>query len=111
MSKGTLSPRRYASFLNSSPGISVMSEPNGSSTPIRSPEMPLSAMTAVFGFRGTSLEIPGPTREKSPPAARCAATDRKSTRLNSSHGYISHALLSFKKKTTKMLDDDVLDPL
>src|SRR2546422_6229923 len=28
-------------------------------------------------------------------------TDRKSTRLNSSHGYISYAVFCLKKKTTK----------
>src|SRR2546422_8619336 len=30
-----------------------------------------------------------------------AARDRKSTRLNSSHGYISYAVFCFKKKKTK----------
>src|SRR2546422_6657460 len=33
-----------------------------------------------------------------PPNARGAATDRKSTRLNSSHGYISYAVFCLKKK-------------
>src|SRR2546429_6508045 len=34
-----------------------------------------------------------------PPAAGCAAApDRKSTRLNSSHGYISYAVFCLKKK-------------
>src|SRR2546422_5625987 len=32
--------------------------------------------------------------------SRSAATDRKSTRLNSSHGYISYAVFCLKKKTT-----------
>src|SRR2546422_7944144 len=30
---------------------------------------------------------------------RCASRDRKSTRLNSSHGYISYAVFCLKKKT------------
>src|SRR2546422_6336723 len=30
--------------------------------------------------------------------ARCLAPDRKSTRLNSSHGYISYAVFCLKKK-------------
>src|SRR2546429_3714371 len=37
------------------------------------------------------------TLEKYHPAHR-AAPDRKSTRLNSSHGYISHAVFCLKKK-------------
>src|SRR5687768_18175328 len=32
-----------------------------------------------------------------------AAVDRKSTRLNSSHGYISYAVFCLKKKKTKTL--------
>src|SRR2546429_1031937 len=32
-----------------------------------------------------------------PPSGRCC-TDRKSTRLNSSHGYISYAVFCLKKK-------------
>src|SRR2546422_3605222 len=32
--------------------------------------------------------------------------DRKSTRLNSSHGYISYAVFCLKKKTTEQRDDD-----
>src|SRR2546422_7113466 len=37
-----------------------------------------------------------------PASERCdgAETDRKSTRLNSSHGYISYAVFCFKKKKT-----------
>src|SRR2546422_5391267 len=34
---------------------------------------------------------------------RCPA-DRKSTRLNSSHGYISYAVFCLKKKTTQKLN-------
>src|SRR5687768_18107349 len=32
--------------------------------------------------------------------AACSKKDRKSTRLNSSHGYISYAVFCLKKKTT-----------
>src|ERR1041385_9376913 len=35
-----------------------------------------------------------------PPAAPPTPRDRKSTRLNSSHGYISYAVFCLKKKTT-----------
>src|SRR2546429_2088236 len=36
------------------------------------------------------------------------AGDRKSTRLNSSHGYISYAVFCLKKKKKKMLHNDVV---
>src|SRR5207244_7209222 len=35
------------------------------------------------------------------PRARCASTDRKSTRLNSSHQIISYAVFCLKKKKTQ----------
>src|SRR2546429_2885400 len=34
-------------------------------------------------------------------ARKCRGTDRKSTRLNSSHGYISYAVFCLKKKKKK----------
>src|SRR2546429_2037037 len=40
---------------------------------------------------------PTPTPPPAPPAAK-PPTDRKSTRLNSSHGYISYAVFCLKKK-------------
>src|SRR2546422_8616025 len=40
-----------------------------------------------------------PAGRGEPHAARCE--DRKSTRLNSSHGYISYAVFCLKKKTYK----------
>src|SRR2546422_8590238 len=39
-------------------------------------------------------------RSPAPPSAASAASDRKSTRLNSSHGYISYAVFCLKKKNT-----------
>src|SRR2546422_7851110 len=39
----------------------------------------------------------GPSRDV-PPHYRLLAPDRKSTRLNSSHGYISYAVFCLKKK-------------
>src|SRR2546422_8573208 len=43
--------------------------------------------------RGQPVKQPG-----SPSPAGLAASDRKSTRLNSSHGYISYAVFCLKKK-------------
>src|SRR2546422_11393913 len=46
---------------------------------------------------GPPLRGPGPLRRgRAAPPAR--AQDRKSTRLNSSHGYISYAVFCLKKK-------------
>src|SRR2546422_7690133 len=53
-----------------------------------------------------SQNHPLPQRHVTRPATRATMpTDRKSTRLNSSHGYISYAVfcLKKKKKTTKIL--------
>src|SRR5687768_17703401 len=38
------------------------------------------------------------SRKARAPPARCERLDRKSTRLNSSHGYISYAVFCLKKK-------------
>src|SRR2546422_3597579 len=45
-----------------------------------------------------SIEIEGRSVERLKPAS---AQDRKSTRLNSSHGYISYAVFCLKKKKKK----------
>src|SRR6266436_1072476 len=52
---------------------------------------------------GTGLGRPALSRPRIPRyvrSSRCAARDRKSTRLNSSHGYISYAVFCLKKKKT-----------
>src|SRR2546422_8136150 len=41
-----------------------------------------------------------------PAAARALRRDRKSTRLNSSHGYISYAVFCLKKKKTQIKDTE-----
>src|SRR5205809_5517214 len=59
---------------------------------------------AVSGWRGfVSTSWAGPCSRITPPlrkATRSATSsrDRKSTRLNSSHGYISYAVFCLKKK-------------
>src|SRR2546422_3302513 len=47
-----------------------------------------------------ALEVPGEPGERraQPKRARYFERDRKSTRLNSSHGYISYAVFCLKKK-------------
>src|SRR3989449_5496815 len=48
-------------------------------------------------------------RTSTPVARRC--TDRKSTRLNSSHGYISYAVFCFKKKKKKQKECQLVNAL
>src|SRR2546429_5118706 len=56
-------------------------------------------------FRSASGKAPcsagKTTASASPKTASGATTDRKSTRLNSSHGYISYAVFCLKKKKKK----------
>src|SRR5216684_7813890 len=52
-------------------------------------------------FRSPTPErrpTPEPAGSSSPPSSPSAPGDRKSTRLNSSHGYISYAVFCLKKK-------------
>src|SRR2546429_3599299 len=47
-----------------------------------------------------AADLPEPVRGVAREAA-CTVADRKSTRLNSSHGYISYAVFCLKKKKKK----------
>src|SRR2546429_7185496 len=47
--------------------------------------------------------IPCPVPTPPPRSHTSSVTDRKSTRLNSSHGYISYAVFCLKKKTLQHL--------
>src|SRR2546429_5634521 len=69
--------------------------------------LPISAICqrqrlACPSFLGTATRKirrrPTRTRRQSRPTQREAFLDRKSTRLNSSHGYISYAVFCLKKK-------------
>src|SRR2546422_7406896 len=52
----------------------------------------------------TAASHPLPPPERRPPRRR--ERDRKSTRLNSSHGYISYAVFCLKKKKQILTDDN-----
>src|SRR2546429_757086 len=52
-----------------------------------------------YHVKGLPVEGPPDPQHQSP--SRHQDTDRKSTRLNSSHGYISYAVFCLKKKKTK----------
>src|SRR3989304_8866699 len=61
-------------------------------------------------FRSPSGRSPGPGGGASPPRGRPLG-DRKSTRLNSSHGYISYAVFCLKKKKQRHRPEDCLSLL
>src|SRR2546422_3568972 len=56
----------------------------------------LNAFLEPRGKSSVPLEVPFEARRQIP-----SALDRKSTRLNSSHGYISYAVFCLKKKNTQ----------
>src|SRR2546422_6219607 len=74
----------------------------------RPPRSTLFPYTTLFRSRrsccrtrtGTTFKGCPTSSRSSPPGTPCAsgAQDRKSTRLNSSHGYISYAVFCLKKK-------------
>src|SRR2546429_3180107 len=53
-------------------------------------------------YRATTAQWHADRRARRPKTAKLAANqDRKSTRLNSSHGYISYAVFCLKKKNSR----------
>src|SRR5687768_17699327 len=55
-------------------------------------------INVVYGLRMSSFSPTGPGKTTHPQTVE----DRKSTRLNSSHGYISYAVFCMKKKSTAL---------
>src|SRR5258708_26035378 len=69
----------------------------------RPPRSTLFPYTTLFR---SGAETPGGRRSRPAPAGRCRrtrTTDRKSTRLNSSHQIISYAVFCLKKKKKKLV--------
>src|SRR2546422_4624854 len=75
-----------------------------SSTPISSPRQSTRLRSSAFF---NSRTLPGQSYFSN--AAIAARLDRKSTRLNSSHGYISYAVFCLKKKKEEGYALQVLD--
>src|SRR5216684_7791694 len=63
----------------------------------RPPRSTLFPYTTLFRSPGATIPARSPWR---PGSREPVAGDRKSTRLNSSHGYISYAVFCLKKKKT-----------
>src|SRR2546429_1071493 len=75
-------------------------------TLFRSPRKDMS-MTEHAASRLRRLASPRRATAASP-AGRAVALDRKSTRLNSSHGYISYAVFCLKKKKNHKVNTTTL---
>src|SRR2546422_7843039 len=74
----------------------------------RPPRSTLFPYTTLFRSQGTSHGARVVWRARDSPCVYRRRTDRKSTRLNSSHGYISYAVFCLKKKKKHFneLDDE-----
>src|SRR2546422_6383440 len=66
----------------------------------RPPRSTLFPYTTLFRSANATLKASGEKRKRPSPVRKTTGkkTDRKSTRLNSSHGYISYAVFCLKKK-------------
>src|SRR2546422_1922635 len=82
--------------------------------PISTPRPPLPVLSATscsIQSASRATGVGGRSTSLSRPASTPSAIDRKSTRLNSSHGYISYAVFCLKKKKLHMLTDpQMTDP-
>src|SRR2546430_4233023 len=60
--------------------------------------------SSLFSFtrRPAAIRVSGPSEERADGLKRSVSTDRKSTRLNSSHSQISYAVFCLKKKNNKI---------
>src|SRR3989449_4991266 len=80
----------------------TLSTPAGFAAVLNSPQTTGAACTGttmnVFWARATSTSMSAPTVADSGDHNYAQILDRKSTRLNSSHGYISYAVFCLKKK-------------
>src|SRR2546422_3125672 len=77
--------------------------------PPAAPWRPRRKTESPAGWRGPAEELPRPDERGDARRGRrvtiLLGVDRKSTRLNSSHGYISYAVFCLKKKKTRTLSD------
>src|SRR2546429_7228524 len=71
---------------------------SGEKTTSRGFGIPVMVWTTVLALISMTSTVLFPSAETN---SRFAAEDRKSTRLNSSHGYISYAVFCLKKKKKK----------
>src|SRR2546422_5450176 len=74
--------------------------------------LPISTLTARACIRTTAAWFPISSsrrcRAKTSPSTATASRDRKSTRLNSSHGYISYAVFCLKKKKKSKINNSYI---
>src|SRR6266536_6081425 len=106
----TAASSRKASAPNSSHSAGACPAPNStSSPPNRTSGQPAHGRTACSTPKSatsttcapTRRSVPSPPPRGWPPCGWRSETDRKSTRLNSSHEWISYAVFCLKKKKKK----------
>src|SRR2546429_4425039 len=73
--------------------------------------MVMSAAPSGTSGRQTSTTVRPTSGPKLTLMPKRSSPDRKSTRLNSSHGYISYAVFCLKKKKKKAVDSEHVLPL
>src|SRR5687768_17974716 len=74
----------------------------------RPPRSTLFPYTTLFRSRRRGCRVRLLEPQRAPEDVRARRQDRKSTRLNSSHGYISYAVFCLKKKRTDDLQQLVM---
>src|SRR2546422_4202585 len=70
------------------------------------PKVELNHTVVAYAYRAAGPGIELTVWDPNDPAEPGLITDRKSTRLNSSHGYISYAVFCLKKKNIVDRDSD-----
>src|SRR2546429_6089179 len=86
------------------PYTTLFRSPSGPEARAASPQRSPPAVLSRLARRPPCAGIP------QTPDPLVGARDRKSTRLNSSHGYISYAVFCLKKKKKNKLDQQVVHP-
>src|SRR2546422_4988800 len=96
-------PRRRDSALRVSNEFHSAAFSALSSTPSKSPQSYSNPVAILYGnlFLATRLRRRNSAGSMPSSCAAWSTRDRKSTRLNSSHGYISYAVFCLKKKKKK----------
>src|SRR2546429_5330352 len=92
--RSTLFP--YTTLFRSRPPVLREDETRGDEMADRPDRLPRKGVPRVLLVVSHQRDRPGPGNLRCPPRRE----DRKSTRLNSSHGYISYAVFCLKKKNT-----------
>src|SRR2546422_1243448 len=95
-------PKTYFRYVNRDGSVRETMRSKRATNCLRGATGPFSTSPSRAGVRGRPTNAGALVRRG---AKLSAPTDRKSTRLNSSHGYISYAVFCLKKKKKKQEDN------